>query len=420
MLQKQITKHIKGKASKDNDTQLDMKSLVPKLPKWLARSLHLYIVCLLIILLFSTMISIVYTVYVGNQTGDLFMTFPNEMAYGNPGYLATFLNGHIWHIKNMFIPTLSKLENYNMNASWKEVSFAVRGGTRQVQALFLPSLVNTTNRRIVLIPYFGADYLHHSAQLASLYLRSMNISVLIPDIWGLRDLNKNNKGLLLPWPQIYKDVLGAWDYAVGDPQGIMGGKLEPRFVGLMGFEWGSFAAQRAFAVENRTPALLTDQAVFDGRLLLKHRVAQRLRAILTDVIKPLNSLVDEQAWSKCESLAQQELTSSSSIGPLLQARAPSPSMIGIIHSADATSVPADQSKMLAKVAVKVPRVTIELEWYSHINCDPNCEHHESMLAQPREYMKQICLFWIKALEIDTAENAPSLCLVALNTVFPNT
>jgi alpha-beta hydrolase superfamily lysophospholipase len=59
------------------------------------------------------------------------------------------------------------------------------------------------------------------------------------------------------------DLLGAWDYAVADPDGDLGSTSTAEKVGIMGVSMGGFIASTAFGMEPKVPGLWVDAAVFD-------------------------------------------------------------------------------------------------------------------------------------------------------------
>eukprot|EP00438_Fugacium_kawagutii_P011212 Skav213778 [mRNA] locus=scaffold3228:155526:159578:+ [translate_table: standard] len=81
-------------------------------------------------------------------------------------------------------------------------------------------------------------------------------------------------------------ILGAWDYAVSDPDGLLGGAtlvtscaVNPDEVGLMGFDYGGFSAQRAFALEPQIPALLLDGVVHNFKVLMDAKVKEVFQGV---------------------------------------------------------------------------------------------------------------------------------------------
>ena len=71
------------------------------------------------------------------------------------------------------------------------------------------------------------------------------------------------------------DLLGAWDYAVADPDGLLGGELEEDQVGIMGFSKGGYGAAIAMGLEPRISACWIDSAPLHGLRGVVHDYAKQ-------------------------------------------------------------------------------------------------------------------------------------------------
>eukprot|EP00913_Durusdinium_trenchii_P014340 g13451.t1 len=121
------------------------------------------------------------------------------------------------------MPFIHLVEQYNAQHGFQEVSFTARERGKQVSAMYLPSTGST--RRVVVVHGRQQHGLSSTAQAAGYFLRLMGISAFI-----------------VPW-------------------GVLGGPLDPQRVALMGFDYGGFSCQQAFATELGIPALLLDGVV---------------------------------------------------------------------------------------------------------------------------------------------------------------
>jgi len=164
---------------------------------------------------------------------------------------------------------------------WKLVNFPSRQGaadqeTAQLAAWFLPAQGPGVEESplVVVVHGYGANGYDQSVQLVGHLLRSLGISVLV--------LNLRNHGLSSNTSTMYEtfgwayhlDVLGAWDYAVADPQGQLGRARPPSQVGILGFSMGGLAVANALGMEPRIPAAWLDSALFDPREALRGGVAE--------------------------------------------------------------------------------------------------------------------------------------------------
>lgn len=164
---------------------------------------------------------------------------------------------------------------------WKLLHFPSRQGaadqeTAQLAAWFLPAHSTGLEESplVVVVHGYGANGYDQSVQLVGHLLRSLGISVLV--------LNLRNHGLSSNTSTMYEtlgwayhlDVLGAWDYAVADPQGQLGRARPPSQVGVLGFSMGGLAVANALGMEPRIPAAWLDSALFDPREALRGGVAE--------------------------------------------------------------------------------------------------------------------------------------------------
>jgi hypothetical protein len=81
------------------------------------------------------------------------------------------------------------------------------------------------------------------------------------------------------------DLLGAWDYAVNDPDGLLGGSLPADKVGIAGFSKGGLVALIAFGIEKRIAGAWIDSAPFGG----VRKIFQEYIARYTPLL-PVNNL----------------------------------------------------------------------------------------------------------------------------------
>eukprot|EP00747_Dinoflagellata_sp_TGD_P115045 gnl/TRDRNA2_/TRDRNA2_172057_c0_seq1.p1 gnl/TRDRNA2_/TRDRNA2_172057_c0~~gnl/TRDRNA2_/TRDRNA2_172057_c0_seq1.p1 ORF type:complete len:526 (+),score=61.58 gnl/TRDRNA2_/TRDRNA2_172057_c0_seq1:57-1580(+) len=341
---------------------------------------------LLTIVLVVTVLVIIVVVGVGNTVGDEFMLFDDLIQRGNPGYLVDFFGGHCRHHKDAFAALLFELESYNLRMRWLEVSFLSRLDSRRVDALYFPSAVLGAPR-VVLAHGIRASNLDSTVQAAAYFLRHMNISVLVPNLRNHGGYGGFNSVMI--WKHQSRDLLGAWDYAVADPDGLLGGPVERRSVGLYGFEFGGLAALTAFGAEPEVPALLLDGAVHDVQDMLRSRIETWVPAFLEWAFFG-------QAWSRCEALAEQELDEDTR---RLDGRgAGVDGFVGIIHSLDDQFVPRRQRDLLLdSLRAHGGRLDFSMQWYPVSTETGSCVHKRAMhLDHPWEYWRFLCRFWATA------------------------
>merc|ERR1712096_165282 len=83
-------------------------------------------------------------------------------------------------------------------------------------------------------------------------------------------------------------LLGGWDYAQNDPDGVLGGKLPPGKVGILGISMGGFIVNNAFGAEPLVPAAWVESPPASPFMAFKLGVMSfvPLPSFLLDIIIP--------------------------------------------------------------------------------------------------------------------------------------
>ena len=131
---------------------------------------------------------------------------------------------------------------------------------------------------------------HCGVQMTCFLLRTMGFSCLAPSVrdFGLSGPSTHPNVVTwgyVPWPvnsldspgaqDYHLDLLGAWDYAVADPDDLLGGTLEEDQVGIMGFSKGGYGAAIAMGLEPRISAAWIDSAPLHGLRGVVHDYAKQ-------------------------------------------------------------------------------------------------------------------------------------------------
>lgn len=360
------------------------------------------------LVLLATIVFIFMIIVGGNYLGHKFLVVEDAPVRGDPEYLVDFFGGKCIHLKQHFAANLLELEAFNRRFGWHTVVFPSREDGIPVDALYLPSPSRHAPRVVIAHPA-AANNLDSTVQTVAYFLRLMNISVLLPNLRNHGGPGKATKRVIR-WAQQHLDVLGAWDFAVSDPQGTLGGRVDPSLVGLLGFEFGGFAVQVAMAKEPLVPAIVLDGAVHNTRELLKHRMK-------LSVSEFLDWLFEEQAWSRWQSLQQRNLDDDGTVAEMLEARAASGGAsgpgqrVGIIHTEHDTVVPIKQKDMMLQTlgAARNPPVEVIMEWYPSFMGGESCElKSESHLERSSEYAAHLCAFWSTVFDGDASARCRTL------------
>eukprot|EP00932_Pfiesteria_piscicida_P020398 SRR837773.7200.p1 GENE.SRR837773.7200~~SRR837773.7200.p1 ORF type:complete len:427 (+),score=168.60 SRR837773.7200:103-1281(+) len=151
--------------------------------------------------------------------------------------------------------------------------------------------------RIVVQHGFKENSNYFRPVLLAYMLRKLGFDVLLNNF---RDhgMSSNSSIRYYRWGGAYPmDVLGAWDYAREDPDGIMGGKLPTSRVGIAGFSKGAFITVQAFGIESEVPGVWVDGPPFEPKTVFSHGATLLLESLKLGFLAPL--LLDS-AWESVE------------------------------------------------------------------------------------------------------------------------
>jgi hypothetical protein len=257
--------------------------------------------------------------------------------------------------------------------------------TVRLQAWWLPAHVPHAPR-VVIVHGNEANFNHFSVQATAYLLRSIGFAVLLPN---LRDHGNSAASThrMLGWGWDYHlDVLGAWDYAVHDPQGHLGGKADKQNVGLMGFGIGAFASSIALGLERDISAAWLDSATFRPR--------EMLRWHLSHFVGPLAPAFTGFAWKVAEIFAGVNLTHITPEIALLPHRSiKTIRFIAISHNRLDASVPASQSDEFIEMFTQNSGYSIEEQWIPHATGCGDDSHAILPLWKTDTFRRKLCEFW---------------------------
>mmetsp|Transcript_18146 Transcript_18146/g.42410 ORF Transcript_18146/g.42410 Transcript_18146/m.42410 type:complete len:693 (+) Transcript_18146:75-2153(+) len=307
---------------------------------------------------------------------------------------------------------LSAYDTFSAAHPWKRVNFPSRQGPdgqsiSKLSAWWLPADDPAHAPRVVVVHPGDENFNSHRVQIVSYFLRTLGFSVLAPN---LRDHGtsegSNHQGA--GWGYDYPfDVLGAWDYAVTDPDGSLDGSCDPSQVGLLGFSGGAYAAAVAFGIETRIPGLWVDSMVFDYSAAVSHRLQSTFLGLLGPLLQPV-------AWYLVQSVAGVDVALYSPQGVLSDSELEDGSdgrSVAILHGALDEIVLKEQSETFAQLLQDSS--CFKLEAFHSIPYDCSGEHHALMhLWRPAEYRARLAAFWSSVfdthLKMDKLHRLPLL------------
>jgi len=294
--------------------------------------------------------------------------------------------------KSCFNSTLiAQMESFYTSSNFKLVSFNSRAGPAgqnvvQIKAWWIPPApgINSgagTPPRVVVGHGTNQNQNKFETQVAGFLLASAGFGVLIPSYRDHGYSGDSQHGRFSwGWDYPY-DILGAWDYAKSDPDGLLGGALPSEQVGVMGFSMGGFTALNAFGAEHEVPAVWADAPVFSVKDILLKELRSR--------VGPLGDLSLELAWAFANSQVELHYNHPAGLlpaGPDVQRR------VYIVQNTEDTTVPTSQQEKLLHFLEEHPQKYRGDAWFMAAECNGDT-HRILHLKYPSEYRERLCLFW---------------------------
>jgi len=198
----------------------------------------------------------------------------------------------------------------------------------------------------------------------------------------------------LSWGYDYHlDLLGAWDYAVEDPEGILGAPLSPEKVGIMGFSKGALGAAIAFGLETRIPGAWIDSAPFSGlKGMIDHTIRPYLGRITPIFVYPV--------WWSAKFFAETPLDYYDGL-QLLANCTPPRRQVAISQGIYDTDVPMYEGQHAISLLGGF-KTCYALEVYTPPEYCNTWTHHMEMWEFPDSTRNQLCHFWGRTFRLDTS------------------
>jgi len=306
-------------------------------------------------------------------------------------------------------PLVIDMALLNQGLEWKMVNLSSResrDGQEAVQltAWWLP-VADARAPRIVVLHGEDSNFNDWTVQVMAYLLRSMGFAALVPNF---RDHGSSgtspSAGVAWGW-DYYLDVLGAWDYAVNDPHGQLGSKVDASNVGVVGMSMGGFAAMIALGLEPFIPAVWVDSAPFDLRNELRRRISSLIGSWLPGATAPLAAylapLFMEVSWRYAGHSAGADLGHMSPREAIREAGTPR-RPIAIVHGLFDDIVPRRESEELLKAADSYPESLQAKEVYFPPSACGDTVHQVAHIWAPNSYRHKLCTFWSGVFGTDSS------------------
>lgn len=270
--------------------------------------------------------------------------------------------------------------------------------------------------RIVVQHGFAGNSNTLGALLVGYYLRQMGFSVLLNNF---RDHGYSGRSELRrsEWGGSYTyDVLGAWDYLVSDPDGLLGGPIAPAKVGIIGFSKGAFMTLNAFGLEGRVGAAWADSPPFSPQTIVNDGVRAFIERELG--MPFLVPIVQPRTWTRVLRRAEAE-------GVQLLKNLPEKNLpmgpstrrpLALTTTPDDEIVPVTEFlSVLSLLQGHTDKYAVE-HFYTNSNCRGS-SHCLGILLEKELYLEKMCVFFKNAFGEDNSTCPMSALGQSMNDLF---
>lgn len=285
---------------------------------------------------------------------------------------------------------INQINAFYASSDFKNVTFSSRGGPAgqglvDIQAWYIPPANGTTSDpgrapRIVVCHGTNQNNQKFESLIAGALLSSAGYGVVL---LSLRDHGASGSSVhkLFSWGWDYQyDVLGTWDYAVNDPEGVMGGALTPDKVGLLGFSMGGFTVVNAFGIEAQVPGVWADAPVYSVKDILYLEVQK--------LIGPLVNLGYEFAWAFANRVVELHYNHPAAVLPGNEVTR----KVYLVHNPSDTTVPTSQHDKFVETLGESTTPILQGTFVKDSVCNGDT-HRILHLEFPMEYRQKMCTFW---------------------------
>lgn len=243
--------------------------------------------------------------------------------------------------------------------------------------------------RIVAFHGLASNYNSCGVQASCFLLRQLGFGCLAPTVRDYGLSGKSSHPRTLSWGYDYPfDLLGAWDYAVNDPDGLLGGPLSDGQVGIMGFSKGALGVGIAFGLEPRIRGAWLDSAPYCGlRGMIKHSIRPYLGVFAALVAVPV-------IWG-AELYSETPIDYYDPFKLLANCSAPA-RYAAVSQGLFDTDVPLEESQRMTMLLGSL-KSCYTLTTYTPPEYCNTWTHHHEMWEFPDEMRQVLCTFWSDAL-----------------------
>ncbi|CAK9034314.1 unnamed protein product [Durusdinium trenchii] len=289
-------------------------------------------------------------------------------------------------------------ERFNEENGFKLVYFLSRPGPGDkppvnISAWWLPAPVKGGKLapRVVVMHGLASNNNHCGVQMTCFHLRSLGYSCLTPSARDFGLSGASTHPDIVTWGFDYHlDLLGAWDYAVEDPDGVLGGALPDEKVGLMGFSKGAYAAGIAMGLEPRISSAWLDSAPLHG---LHGSIIGTIQPYVGRFLAPILAL--PVFWGA--QFFSGNTVDSFDLLKLLSEQCPRQRRLMLSQSSIDNVVPIEETEFGATVLSGMLNCYLVFGYTPPEYCN-GARHHQEMWEFPDDMRQELCRFWSRAFK----------------------
>jgi len=300
------------------------------------------------------------------------------------------------------LPLLHGMEQFNKkNRDFQLVEYNSRpaaDGEEEVVKLrgWWLKATGDNNPRIIIQHGIGSSANGRNEQYLAYMLRSMGFDVLINNARDHGHSDSSGQSTHTTWAYIYMyDILGAWDFAVKDPDGVLGGGRQPSKVGLLGHSMGAMNTASAFAYEKDVPAAWLDSAPFSGKSV----VATQLDMMTFGLLGWLAG----SAWWGAHLWAAVDIDRYMPEKVVPKCNKPRRPLAILASLADTFSPVSETDHLIHLFSTKPECYQVDELLLTPGTCSGN-DHGVESFVYSELYQKELCRFWTSAFDLE-----PSRC-----------
>jgi pimeloyl-ACP methyl ester carboxylesterase len=293
------------------------------------------------------------------------------------------------YLKSTFKETWDELHAFNKEHGWLRLHIPARSregdaGEIILDTWYLESPNGTASSPTIVVVH-GTNKNNNDQTVMGLssMARMMGYNVLIPSMRNHG--NSTHTGSLAFGATEAFDVLGVWDYAVNDPDGLLKGKKDPKDTAVAGFSLGGLVATIAFAMEPKIPSLLLDGGMWDARLT---------QGLLFDkmIFPGFTAILGSSCWFWTEWISGEDIDAVSP-AELLKKEGDS-RKISIAHGQDDTWVPfrnqEDRMAFIEDTDYDIVSLWTPSRHFPEGEAEGCMKHCRMMAAMPKKYKAFLC------------------------------